>query len=427
MGAEAVASVTLRPVSTLRPFRALRPSAGLAARVASPPYDVVSSAEARAAAGSDPDSYFRVSRPEVGLPEGTDEHADVVYAQAGVALLDLIARGTLVEDEHPGFWLYGQRLGTHAQVGIVALASVREYDENVIRKHEKTRPDKEDDRTRHIDTLGAHDEPVFLTYRAHPTLSALVGRLTAAPPVEDFTTSDGVRHTIWAVPAEDARAIEASFAANVPTLYVADGHHRSAAASRVHALRAGEEGAHDAFLAVVFPHDQMQILPYNRLVRDDQSRSPDDLLQLLRERFDLVPAASADPPAKGVFGAYVGGKWYHATIRQGSFDSTDAVASLDCSLVQDQLLAPVFGIQDPRTDVRIAFVGGIRGTRELERRVREDGFAMGLALYPTSIDQLLRVSDEDRLMPPKSTWFEPKLRSGLFAHRFAPPRGNRAT
>lgn len=412
----------MRGVSTLRPFRALRPSAGLAQKVASPPYDVVSSAEARALAGGDRDSFLRVSRPEIDLPEGTDEHADVVYTQAVVALDDLIARGTLAEDAAPRLWVYGQRLGQHRQLGIVGLASVAEYDANVIRKHEKTRPDKEDDRTRHIDTLAAHDEPVFLTYRANAAIDEIVAAVTAAKPVEDFETSDGVGHTIWAVSEKETAVLVAAFAEQVPHLYVADGHHRSAAASRVHASRkgAGDTSEHDAFLVVVFPHDQMQILPYNRLVRDAQGRSAPELLAVLGQRFDVVAASAPDAPRKGAFSVYLGGRWYHATVRVGSFDAADPVASLDCSLVQDQLLAPVFGIVDPRRDARIDFVGGIRGTAEIERRVAADGFSLGLVLFPTSIDELLAVSDRDLLMPPKSTWFEPKLRSGLFAHRFAP-------
>jgi uncharacterized protein (DUF1015 family) len=414
-------------VSTLRPFRALRPSAGLAQKVASPPYDVVSSAEARALATGNADSFLRVSRPEIDLPIGTDEHAEEVYVQAVRSLDDLVARGTLVEDAEPRLWLYGQTLGEHRQIGLVGLASVAEYDGGQIRKHEKTRPDKEDDRTKHIDTLAAHDEPVFLTYRANASVDEIVATLTAAVPVEDFRTDDGVGHTIWAVPAKDAAVLVEIFATQIAHLYVADGHHRSAAASRVHAARAGAEGEHDAFLVVVFPHDQMQILPYNRLVRDDRGRTPDELLAALRERFDLVAAPEPAAPGKGTFSAYVGGRWYHASIRPGTFDAADPVASLDCSLVQDQLLAPVFGIADPRRDARIDFVGGIRGAGEIERRVAQDGFSLGLVLHATSIEELLAVSDRDLLMPPKSTWFEPKLRSGLFAHRFAPSPVNPAS
>jgi uncharacterized protein (DUF1015 family) len=422
---------TLRRVSTLRPFRALRPSAGLARSVASPPYDVVSSAEARALRKGNDHSFLRVSRPEVDLPAEVDEHADEVYAHGAVALAELLANGTLHEDATPKLWLYGQRLGDHRQVGIVGLASVEEYDTNVIRKHEKTRPDKEDDRTRHIDTLGAHDEPVFLTYRADDAIDEIVAQIAADAPLEDFETDDGVQHTLWSISDKDGAILVEAFRTRVPHLYVADGHHRSAAASRVHAARVargegsqGSEGEHDAFLVVVFPHRQMQILPYNRVVRDEQRRSPEALLAVLRERFDVTEASSPESPAKGTFSAFLGGRWYHAAVRAGSFDAADPVASLDCSLVQDQLLAPVFGILDPRRDARIDFVGGIRGTGEIERRVREDGFHLGLVLFPTSIDELLAVSDRDLLMPPKSTWFEPKLRSGLFSHRFSPAPTN---
>src|SRR5512144_813255 len=404
-------------MATAKPFRALRPAPGNAVRVAAPPYDVVSAREARELARGNPDSYLRVSRPEIDLPEGTDEHDQRVYAQGRQNLEEFLRRGVLRQDPEPRLYVYAQKMGTHRQTGLVACASVEEYDRDAIKKHEKTRADKEDDRTRHIDALSAHDEPVFLTYRAVPAIDRAVAEAAGGAPEYDLTTADGVEHRLWVVAPEAARRIEELFRA-VPALYVADGHHRSAAASRVHARRRGQAGEHGAFLAVVFPHDQMQILAYNRLARDPQGRSPEALLAALRGVMDLEPASDPRPDAPLSFGVYVGGRWWRARVRAGSFDARDPVAALDCSIAQDQLLAPLFGIQDPRTSKDVDFVGGIRGAAELERRVKEEGWSLALHLFPTRIEQLIAVSDAGKLMPPKSTWFEPKLRSGLFVHAF---------
>jgi uncharacterized protein (DUF1015 family) len=308
-------------------------------------------------------------------------------------------------------------MGSHRQTGLVCCASVDEYERDLIKKHEKTRADKEDDRTRHVDVLGAHDEPVFLTYRADPEIDAAVAAAKRAAPEVDLTTNDGVGHQLWVVPEETGARLEALFR-RVPALYVADGHHRSAAAARVHAARRGQPGEHDAFLAVVFPHDQMQILAYNRVVRDRRGRSPEALLDELRRVMDVEPAARPEPEAPLSFGVFAAGRWWRARVRPGSYDARDPVASLDCSIVQDQVLSPIFGVEDPRRDRDVDFVGGIRGAAELERRVREQGWSMALHLFPTRIEQLLAVSDAGLLMPPKSTWFEPKLRSGLFVHTF---------
>ncbi len=404
-------------MATLAPFRALRPPAALAARVASPPYDVVSTREARALAAGNPDSFLRVSRPEIDLPEGTDEHADAVYEKGGENLAELRRRGVLVLDPEPRFFVYAQRMGSHRQTGLVACASVDEYDRDLVKKHEKTRADKEDDRVRHIDTLAAHDEPVFLTYRASREIDRAVEEVKRAAPEFDLVTPDGVGHQLWVVPPEAGARIEALFRA-VAALYVADGHHRSAAASRVHARRRGQPGDHGAFLAVVFPHDQMQVLAYNRLVRDPERRAPEALLEALRRVLDLEPATGPRPERPLELGVFLGGRWWRGRVRPGTFDANDPVASLDCSLVQDQLLAPLFGIADPRTSRDVDFVGGIRGPEELERRVREEGWSLALHLFPTRVEQLIAVSDAGKLMPPKSTWFEPKLRSGLFVHPF---------
>jgi uncharacterized protein (DUF1015 family) len=404
-------------MATLAPFSALRPPAAIAAKVASPPYDVVSTQEARALAAGNGDSFLRVSRPEIDLPEGTDEHTDPVYAKGHENLQELVRRGVLRAEPEPRFYVYAQRMGSHRQTGLVACASVDEYDRDVIKKHEKTRADKEDDRVRHIDTLSAHDEPVFLTYRAVPEIDLAIEEVKRAVPEYDLVTPDGVGHQLWVAPTALGARIAELFRA-VPALYVADGHHRSAAASRVHARRKGQPGEHGAFLAVVFPHDQMQILAYNRLVRDPRRRAPAELLGALQEILDVEPAADPRPDHPLAFGVYLGGRWWHAHVRPGSFDASDPVAALDCSIAQDQLLGPLFGITDPRTSKDVDFVGGIRGAAELERRVNEEGWSLALHLFPTRIEQLIAVSDAGKLMPPKSTWFEPKLRSGLFVHPF---------
>lgn len=404
-------------MAELRPFSAFRPRPDIASRVASPPYDVVSTEEARALADGNPFSFLHVTRPEIDLPPGTDEHADAVYEKAHQNLQALVEDGVLVRDEEPILYLYAQRMGDHEQVGVVGCASVAEYDADVIKKHEKTRADKEDDRTRHIDELSAHDEPVFLTYRATARIDDLVRRARDLSPAYDFVTTDGVSHKLWTLGREASREVQRAFD-EVPVLYVADGHHRSAAASRVHKKRRGDGGEHDAFLAVVFPHDQMKIMAYNRVVRDPAGRSAAALLAALGERLDLQPAPAPAPEAPKSFGIYVGGRWYRARVRPGSFDASDPVASLDCSLCQDQILGPVFGVVDPRRDEHVDFVGGIRGHAELERRVASGEMSAAIHLYPTSIEELMLVSDRTLLMPPKSTWFEPKLRSGLFVHTF---------
>jgi uncharacterized protein (DUF1015 family) len=308
-------------------------------------------------------------------------------------------------------------MGTHRQTGLVACVSVDEYDRDVIKKHEKTRADKEEDRVRHVDALSAHDEPVFLTYRASPEIDAAVAEVTRAAPDVDLRTKDLVEHRLWVVPPAVGARLETLFA-GIPELFVADGHHRSAAASRVHARRRGQPGEHGLFLAVVFPHDQMQILAYNRLVRDPDRRAPVRLLAALQEVLDVEPASSPVPDHPLAFGIFLGGRWYHAHVRPGTFDASDPVAALDVSIAQDQILEPLFGITDPRTSKDVDFVGGIRGPEELERRVREEGWSLALHLHPTRIEQLIAVSAAGKLMPPKSTWFEPKLRSGLFVHAF---------
>jgi uncharacterized protein (DUF1015 family) len=404
-------------MATVHPFRALRPDAAHASRVAAPPYDVVDTREARALAQGNADSFLHVSRPEIDLPEGIDEHSPEVHARGAANLDDLEARGVLRTDTEPRLHLYAQTVGGHRQVGVVGCVAVADYLAGAIRKHENTRPDKEDDRTRHLDTLGAHDEPVFLTYRAEAAIDAAVHESTRVAAEIDFVAADGVRHQLWVLSPDASLRLQSLFA-GVPALYVADGHHRSAAAARTHALRAGTPGEHDRFPAALFPHHQVRILAYNRLVRDPAARSAAELLDAIGRTMDLASADRPEPDTALAFGLYLGGRWVRARVRPGSFDASDAVASLDCAIVQQQLLAPLFGIDDPRRDRNVDFVGGIRGAGELERRVATEGWSLAICMHPTRVDQLLAVSDAGLLMPPKSTWFEPKLRSGLFVHRF---------
>ncbi|MBM4359703.1 MAG: DUF1015 domain-containing protein [Deltaproteobacteria bacterium] len=406
-------------MSDVRPFFALRPPVELAPRVASPPYDVIDTAQARKLAEGNRASFLHVSRPEIDLPEGTDEHDDVVYEQGSKNLLAFVEEGILVRDAEPHLYVYAQRMGEHRQVGVVACASVADYLADRIKKHEKTRADKEDDRTRHIETLAAHDEPVFLTYRAVQAIDALVATVVTESPVYDFTSEDGVHHRLWLVDAARSQTLSNLFAREVPTLYVADGHHRSAAAARAHQANRGDGREHDVFLAVIFPHDQMNIMAYNRVIRDRRGRTGPEILAAIGERFDVTPSDVAAPVEPGTFGVYVGGGvWHRARVRPGTFDAQDPIESLDCQICQQQILAPLFDIDDPRRDDSIDFVGGIHGARELERRVDEGRASVALYLYPTSVAQVMAVSDADAIMPPKSTWFEPKLKSGLFVHVF---------
>ena len=403
----------------LAPLRALRPPPELAPAIAAPPYDVVSSSEARALAAGNPRSFFRISRPEVDLPEGIDEHSDPVHARGRRALDEFRKNGWLLLDDAPRFSLYRQRMGTHVQTGLVASASVDAYGRGDIKRHELTRPDKEDDRTRHIDTLEANDEPVFLAYRARPSVDAVLRRGAERQPDLSFTSDDGVEHTVWVLPSSENAAIEAALS-ELDTLYIADGHHRSAAAARVQALRRSRgrgQGEWDWFLAVVFSHEALQILPYNRLVKDLGPGGSAALLEGLRARFEVTAAARPEPESPHRFGLYLDGRWWRLVARPATVPS-DARGALDVSILQDTVLGPLLGIQDPRRDPRIEFVGGIRGTRELQARVDRGEARAAFALWPTSMQELLEISDAGQIMPPKSTWFEPKLRSGLFLHPF---------
>jgi len=400
-------------VADVRPFRALRPRADAAARVHALPYDVMSTDEARAMAAGNPDSYLHVTRPEIDLPPGIDEHGPAVYAQAVRGLAELLRRGVLEPDPAAALYVYRLESGGHAQTGVVGAFSVEEYDRGLVVKHELTRPDKEEDRTRHILDLQAHAEPVFLLHRPHAAVAALVQRTQGRPALYDLRASDGVRHALWRV--EESDALAQAFRGVTP-LYIADGHHRAAAASNARRRRPGVKGA-ERFLAVAFPTTEARILPYNRLVKDLNGRSADALLEALGRVGTLHEgAAGPDPGAPGDVRLFLGERWRRLDLPVPA--GGDPVARLDCSLLQDRVLGPLLGIDDPRTSKRIEFVGGIRGTAALEQAVRGGKAAVAFSMRACSPDELLAVADAGKIMPPKSTWFEPKLRSGLFVLPF---------
>ena len=411
-------------MATLKPFRVLRPAPDKARAVCTLPYDVMNTEEARAMAGDNPLSFLRVTRTEIEFPADADPYSSEVYRRGGENLQRLIAQGALVREEAPVYMLYRLTMGSHSQLGLVAVAACAEYDQGVIKKHELTRPDKEDDRMRHINLLGAQTGPVFLSYKAVPAIDTLFAELTADAPFIDYTAEDGIRHTAWRV--DDAATIlriETLFGA-VPALYVADGHHRSAAASRVARERAAANPRHTGqepynyFLTVTFPDNQMQIMPYNRAVKDLNGHTPEAFLAALgRVATVSAPGATPRPARKGVVCVYLGGKWYGITWKpEVVARAADEVARLDVSVLQDNVLAPLLNIGDPRRDTRISFVGGIRGTAELEKLVDSGRYAVAFSMFPTSMTDLMAIADADGLMPPKSTWFEPKLRDAMAVH-----------
>ncbi|MFZ4394765.1 MAG: DUF1015 domain-containing protein [Kiritimatiellia bacterium] len=402
----------------IKPFAAIRPVPARAAAVAAVPYDVVDTAEARSLAAGNPDCFLHVSRPEIDLPDSVDVHDDAVYAQGVKALQDLQARGVLIREPDERLYVYRQIMGSHSQIGIVACCHIDDYARDIIRKHEKTRKDKEDDRTRHCLELNANSGPVFLTYRGVPVVDRLVAETTARAPLYDFAAVDGIRHTVWRVEAAAAPWVEA-FAA-IPHCYVADGHHRAAAAARAGRVRREANPRHTGceeynwFLTVLFPAAQLRILPYNRCVKDLNGLTPEAFLQRVGGIFSCTPAAGAEPQGPRQVHMYLGSRWYCLAWSEPA--GSDPVGRLDVSVLQDRLLAPVLGIDDPRTSNRISFVGGIRGTAELARRVDEGREAVAFSMYPVSVDQMMDIADAGQIMPPKSTWFEPKLRSGLLVH-----------
>ncbi len=405
-------------MSLIRAFRGLRPAAGNAGDIAAPPYDVLSSAEARVRAAGKPWSFLHISKAEIDLPDDTDPYSPVVYAKAAENLERMLAAGVLRRDDRPCYYAYRLTMGEHVQTGIVAAASVADYDSNRIRKHEFTRPDKEDDRVRQIEALNAQTDPVLLAYPASATADALIDAIARGTPDADVTADDGIRHQIWVLDdAARIAAITQAFDA-MNALYIADGHHRSAAASRVAAARhqQGRECSADSFLAVIFPHHQMKILDYNRVVKDLNGLEVPALLARLASAFKVEDSAGRVHPSRpGEFGMYLAGGWHKLTIKPELIPA-DPVASLDVSLLSNYLLAPLLGIADLRRDKRVDFVGGIRGLAELEKRVDSGEMAVAFALHATRMDQLMAVADSNNVMPPKSTWFEPKLADGLVSH-----------
>lgn len=413
-------------MATFKPFRALRPIPEKAAEIASLPYDVMDSDEARIEVQKHPLSYIHVEKPEVDLPLGTDLYDPSVYAKAKENLDSYALRGLMKQDSAPMFYIYRQIMDGRAQTGLVGLTSVDEYMDGLIKKHEFTRADKEADRIRHVDACDAHASPVFFTYRHLEAIDAVVGKVMASKdPVYDFTSDDGIGHTLWLMDdPHDISLIQREFD-GLPCLYVADGHHRTASAAKVGLLRREQHPDYKGdeefnfFMAVIFPDNQLKIFDYNRVVRDLNGLSKEEFLSKVGNKFEVTPVsgqAEFHPGHTHEIGMYLDHTWYRLTPRQGTWDAANVVTSLDVSILQDNLLHPILGIGDPRRDKRIDFVGGIRGLGELMRRVDSGREAVAFAMYPTSMDELIGIADAGEIMPPKSTWFEPKLRSGLFIH-----------
>jgi uncharacterized protein (DUF1015 family) len=401
----------------IKAFRAWRPIADKAEQVASVPYDVVDKEQAAKLAKDNPDSFLHAVRAEIDLPEGTDPYSDAVYETARLNLRRLMDQGILVRDDQPAVYLYRQRMGDHLQSGVVATCHIEEYESGHIKIHEKTRRAKEEDRIRYVDTQNANTGPVFLAYRDSARINALSEKTRESDPVYRFTADDGVEHTVWKF--ENAAEVEEAFR-EVPAAYVADGHHRSASAAKVGAMRREANPDHTGnepynyFLSVLFPESELNILPYNRVIHTLPGAEA-DFIKLLDEVFSREENDVASPRKPGEICMYLNGRWSTLTARQLPA-AVDPVSVLDVSILQDQLLAPILGIDDPRESGNIDFIGGIRGTGELERWVDSGRAALAFSMYPTSMDQLFDVADAGMLMPPKSTWFEPKLRSGLLVN-----------
>lgn len=403
----------------VKPFRAVRPQVENAARVASVPYDVVNREEAAALAQGNSDSFLHVVRPDIDLPADTNPYADEIYAKAAENLQRLMSENVLQQDDSESIFLYRQIMNGKAQIGVVCCCHVDDYENNLILKHEFTRPAKEDDRTRHVTTLNAHAGPVFLTYRDSDSVNTLVDDAIADAPLYDFTADDGVQHTVWKI--DDASGYVAGLT-EVPAFYVADGHHRAASAWRAGKARREANPNHNGdeeynwFLTVLFPSGQLNVLAYNRIIKDLNGMTPEQIREKLAAVGTLEKTDNSVPENAGSFCVYLDGGWWKLTVPPESIDQNDAINCLDVAILEKRVIQPVFGIDDVRTDSRIDFVGGIRGTKELETRVDSGDWAIAVSMFPTSIDQLMAVSDSGEVMPPKSTWFEPKLRSGLLTH-----------
>jgi uncharacterized protein (DUF1015 family) len=408
-------------MATIRAFAALRPAAEKAGEVAAVPYDVVNTSEARQLADGNPLSFLHVSRPEIDLPDGTDPYSDLVYKTGRENFERLKRECPMITEATPSLYVYRLRMGQHEQTGVVACCSVDEYDADIVRKHERTRKDKEDDRTRHIVELRAQTGPVFLTYRGRDQINRVVDSCTAGEPIYDVTAADQIQHTIWRASADAAGRLVEGFTA-VPLVYIADGHHRAASASRARAQLKAVNPSHNGreeynyFLTVLFPADQLKILPYNRVVKDLNGLSLEEFTRALSDQFQVGLTSSPAPARKGEICVYVAGRWHKLIVPPDSIDADDPIRSLDVSILQERVLDSILGIKDVRTDKRIDFIGGIRGVRALERAVNEGQAAVAFSMHPVAVDELMAIADANEIMPPKSTWFEPKLRDGLLSH-----------
>jgi len=406
------------------PFKAVRPQQKFVAQVAALPYDVMTREEGQKAVAGNPLSFMHVEKSEIDVPNGTKSDDSIIYQTAKRNFIDMRAKEILIQDESPCFYIYRQQMGSQIQTGIVGLMSAAEYDAGKIKKHELTRKDKEEDRIRHVDTVNAQTGPVFISYRERQNLNKIVSEITAGKPEYDFTAEDGVKHTAWIVAdAGQIDKIKKEFA-EVDALYIADGHHRAAAATTIARTRRAQDPSkgtskeYEAVLAVFFPHTQLKVMDYNRAVKDLNGLTPEQFIEKISSKFTVTKNfKDRSPKQLHDFGMYLGSAWYKITVKEGVYDAKDPVASLDAAILQDHLLYPVLGIKDPRVDDRIKFIGGIRGMDELEKLVNQDGFAVAFSMYPTTMEQIINVADAGAIMPPKSTWFEPKLRSGMFTHR----------
>lgn len=410
-------------MAIVKAFKGVRPNSALIGEIAALPYDVYSRAEATEIVKNNPHSFLKIDRGETTLEETVDVYDDVVYENAKKLFDDMLEKGDFIQEEQAVFYVYELTRNGRSQTGLVACTSVLDYENEIIKKHELTREHKEADRVRHVDTVNAHTGPIFMTYKHKVGINSLVKKWKEThDPIYDFVADDQVSHVVWKL--DEPVVIEALIKAfeDIDSLYIADGHHRAASAAKVAKKRNEEKKyedveAHNVFLSVIFPDNELEILPYNRVVKDLYGMSPEQFLGLVKEQFDIEKTSKEpiEPAGKGTYGMYLENTWYLLRARKGTYHADDPVLSLDVSILQLNLLAPILGIGDPRTDKRISFVGGIRGLKEIEKRCRED-MAVGFALVPTSIEELMEISDKGELMPPKSTWFEPKLRSGIFSH-----------
>ncbi|MBN2693240.1 DUF1015 domain-containing protein [bacterium] len=408
-------------MSLIRPFRAFRPTKELSSKVAALPYDVMNREEAFEMAKGNPFCFLHITRAEIDLPETVDIHDDAVYLKAKENFNRFIEEGTFIQDETPKIYIYQQQMGNHIQTGVVAAASVDAYQKELIKKHEKTRKDKEDDRVKHVETLLANTGPVFLTYRHRDDIDSLIENITKRETLYSFTTDDGIKHTAWLTTDSETDELNGYFS-QIDVMYVADGHHRSASASRVKDMlqannpnHTGEE-SYNYFLSVIFPDNQMYIMDYNRVLKDLNGLTKESFFEKVAQKFSIEKTDKCSPDKLHRFGMYIDSVWYKLEPLADVVDENDPVKSLDVSILQDNILSPLLGIEDPRTSKRIDFVGGIRGMKELERLVNSGKYAVAFSMFPTQMDQLMSIADAGEIMPPKSTWFEPKLRSGLFIH-----------